>query len=304
MIFNRIEAKLSAKASMKQAQPSYMVVMLVYLLLTTGLTRLVMTLVGVPWSDLLIYLQQGYTPKEVFDYIFVQQMDRVAIAGAAQFILSLFCTIVEFGLVSYTLRLSRNEGPGVANLFDGFARVGRVLWMNILISLFTGLWAAILMVPAVAVMAAAIVTEVEMYLFLYFLLFMGGAILAVVVSYRYYLSAYYLLDDPDCTARQAIRRSKESLRGHKGEAFVLDFSFFGWLMLAGLLQSGFTAVGLAIVGVVASGVLQLWLTPYILTTRANFYSHVSALGGGAARPAGGYAGPDYDYHSTSGPEPF
>ncbi len=304
MIFNRIEAKLAAKASMKQAQPSYMIVMLIYLLLTTGLTRLVMTLVGVPWANALIYLQQGHPPEEVFDYIFVQQMDRVAVAGAIQFVLGLFCTIVEFGLISYTLRLSRNEGPGVANLFDGFAKVGRVLWMSILINLFTGLWASILMVPAVAVMVAAIMTNEEIYLLLYMMLFVGGAVLAVVVSYRYYLSAYFLLDDPACTARQAIRRSKEYLKGHKGEAFVLDFSFFGWTLLAAVLQNIFLTFGLAVVGVVASGVLQLWLTPYVLTTRGNFYNYISALNGGPSRPAGGYAGPDYDYHSTGGPEPF
>ncbi len=308
MYFNRYEAKLAAKASMSQAQPSYMVVMVAYLLLTTGLTRFVMALIGTPWDNILIYLQQGYTAEAVFDYLILQQLDRVAIAGVAQFILGLFCTVVEFGLISYTLRLARNEGPGIANLFDGFAKAGRVIWMGILISLFVTLWAAILFVPAIGVMAAAVVTEEEMYLLLYFILFMGGFALAMVVSYRYYLSAYFLLDDPGCTARQAIRRSKGSMKGHKKEAFILDFSFFGWLLLVAAIQNVFMALGLGLAGVIAgtlaAGVLQLWLSPYILTTRANFYNYVVGLQGGPVRPAGGFAGPEYDYHSNDGPEPF
>ncbi len=306
MYFNRYEAKLAAKASMKQAQPSYMVVMLVYLLLTTGLTQLVMSLVGVPWASAMTYLQQGYTPEKVFDYVILQQMDRVAIAGGAELLLDLFCAVVEFGLISYTLRLARNEGSGIANLFDGFAKAGRVIWLNILTALLVFLWTALFTVPAFAILVAVILSEADLsvLMLLYFALIFGAVALGIWVAYRYYLTCYILLDDPNCTARQSLRLSKTYMKGHKGEAVILDLSFFGWAMLAGLLQSGFMAIGLGVVGIIASGVFQLWLTPYVLTTRANFYNYVIGLNGGGIRPSGSYAGPDYEYHSNDGPTPF
>lgn len=306
MYFNRYEAKLAAKASMKQAQPSYIIVMVVYLLLTTGLTQLVMTLVGVPWANAVIYLQQGYTPQEIFDYVILQQMDRVAIAGAAELVLELFCVVVGFGLTSYTLRLARNEGPGIANLFDGFAKVGRVIWLNILMAVFVFLWTSLCTLPALAIIVALILAEADLSIFLvlYFVLIFGAVALGIWVAYRYHLAYYIMLDDPACTARQSLRLSKTYMKGHKGEAVILDLSFMGWAMLAGLLQSGFMALGLGVVGVIASGVLQLWLTPYMLTTRANFYNYVVGLNGGGIRPSGSYAGPDYEYHSNDGPTPF
>lgn len=306
MYFNRYEAKLAAKASMRQAKPSYMMVMVVYLLLTTGLTNLVMTLIGVPWANAATYLQQGYMLQEIFEYVVLQQLDRVVIAGVAEFILNLFCTVMEFGLVSYTLRLARNEGPGTANLFDGFAKAGRVIWMSILISLFTLLWSLLFSLPGILLVGLMAVTKME-YAFaqiLYLIYLTVVVILAVWVAYRYHLASYILLDDPTCTARQAIRRSKEAMVGHKGDAVVLDLSFLGWALLAGAIQAGLSMLGMGVVGLVAVNVFYLWLMPYILTTRANFYNHVVGLSGGPARPAGGYAGPEYDYHSSDGPAPF
>lgn len=304
MRFNRIEAKLNAKMSMGRANPSYLWVMAVYLVLTTGLSQLVETLVGVPWSDAMLYLQQGYEIEEVINYVFVSQLGRVGIAAVAEILLRLFALVMDFGLVSYTLRLARNEAPGVNNLFDGFAHFGRVLWLNILTTIFSALWLAIFAVPAIVLLALAMLGYPVVLWAGYFLLIFGAVLMGLWVTYRYYLAFYYVLDDPSCTARQAIRRSKQTMKGHKLEGFALDFSFFGWILLAAVIQEGCAIFGLGLLGVIAAGVLELWLTPYLLTTRANFYRFTSECSDNAARPGGGYAAPDYNYQAPTDPEPF
>jgi hypothetical protein len=90
----------------------------------------------------------------------------------------------------------------------------------------------------------------------------GFVISAMVVGLRYRLAYYFILDDPNCTARQAIRRSKTAMKGWKMELFTLDLSFFGWVLL----------------GVMTCGILMLWVGPYRGATQANFYDAVTGRG--------------------------
>lgn len=284
MGFNRFEAKMAAKNSMRQAHPHPMLVALVFVLLTGVLTSIVLNLVNNPWSEAMGYLARGYDPEEVFRYVFLRGTGRIGIFFVLELLLNLYTTVMGFGYTSYSLRLARNEQPGYRNLFDGFARVGRVLWMNILTAVFTGLWMMIGLVPGGIVMVIGAVNESSGLLILGWLLYMAGMIVGLVMSYRYRLAAYFLLDDPACTARESIRRSKAAMRGWKGELFVLDMSFLGWIIL----------------GMFTLGILYLWLNPYMGATEANFYDFVTS----ANRPSGGYIGPVYDSDPGSGPQPF
>lgn len=53
-----------------------------------------------------------------------------------------------------------------------------------------------------------------------------------------------------------LRKSKELMKGHRFEYFVLGLSFLGWEIL----------------GLLTLGILYLWLIPYIQVTTANFYN--------------------------------
>ncbi|TCD54461.1 DUF975 family protein [Alloscardovia theropitheci] len=81
----------------------------------------------------------------------------------------------------------------------------------------------------------------------------------IVASYSYSMSLY-IVDDwakqgYKAQGTEAITASKNMMKGHKGELFVLDLSFLGWYIL-----SGFTF-----------GLLNLYVTPYHMATRAAFY---------------------------------
>ena len=67
---------------------------------------------------------------------------------------------------------------------------------------------------------------------------------------------YIMLDHPELSAMEAIAASKQLMRGHKFEYFVLELSFLGWALLTG----------------VTLGLLTIWLEPYMQVTKANYYN--------------------------------
>lgn len=71
-------------------------------------------------------------------------------------------------------------------------------------------------------------------------LFIGlGTILCVFpgiyLSYCYYMVPYILAENPDMKPMEAMRLSKSMMEGHKFNTFVLELSFFGWLLLGACL---------------------------------------------------------------------
>ncbi|MGN0235541.1 MAG: DUF975 family protein [Paludibacteraceae bacterium] len=78
---------------------------------------------------------------------------------------------------------------------------------------------------------------------------------AIVLNYAYAMVPYLLRDYPELGIREALRTSKQMMKGHKWDLFVLDLSFIGWLLL----------------GIMTAGVGLLWVAPYMDTTHAAFY---------------------------------
>lgn len=288
MGFDRMEAKMNARYSMGQSKPSPMLVTLVYLVLVMGVTFLVNALVANPLNDAMEYLSWGYAWDEVWEYAFARDLSVTSTYGVAALSLSLYQLFMSFGYTSYALRLARNEQPGFARLFDGFAKFLRVLWLSILTQVFTFLWTLLYMLPLIAVYIVAGVGsgDVELIFGLTGPLSLVVVIMNLVVSLRYRLARYFVIDDPDCTAYQALKRSRAAMKGWKMELFLLELSFLPWLLLA----------------MFTMGILFIWVTPYAATTVANFYDFVTART--ALAGSGGYMGQIYDRDSDSGPNPF
>lgn len=94
------------------------------------------------------------------------------------------------------------------------------------------------------------------YIFLWTLLFV---IPGVMASYSYALTKYILAEEPELSAGEALRKSKELMDGNRWRLFCLHISFIGWHIL-----SAFTL-----------GIANLFLTPYIETSVAAFYREVT-----------------------------
>lgn len=270
MGFNRPEAKYRARLAMRGAYPHPMLVTLVYILLTGVLTYAIMYFVTNPFSLAYLYLVDGENIQDIYRNLFTVRL--VGVYLLMELLITLYQWVMMFGYTAYALGLARRTGPGYRTLLEGFAHLGKALLVSFLTSLFTTLWGLAATLPGVVVIIIGSLADSYGLVFLGVLLVLCGAVVELIVSYRYRLATYFLLDNPDMGALASITASKQAMRGHKGELFVMDLSFLGWWVL-----SAFTL-----------GILSLWVSPYCWASEANFY-HWVVYGAFPEAPAsGGY----------------
>lgn len=149
------------------------------------------------------------------------------LGNIADIVVSAFFTL---GTTSFYLKLSRGEEATYKELFSKTDMFVVALLAIVLISIFTTLWTLLLIIP--------------------------GIIAAINYSQTYYI----LVDDKTKNAYDAIKASKEMMKGHKWDYFVLVLSFSGWMILATLTL----------------GIGFIWLVPYMQVTFANFYDSIKA----------------------------
>ena len=99
------------------------------------------------------------------------------------------------------LAITKGEEIQVGDIFKGFNKMGKAIWLQIITNFFTALWTMLLIIPG------------------------------IIKSYSYSMAFYILADNPELTAREALSKSKEIMNGHKFDLFVLHLSFIGWSLL-------------------------------------------------------------------------
>ena len=251
--FNRPEAKYRARMAMRGAYPHPMLVTLVYIALTSWLVIALTYSIANPFQIALLYLAEGARVEDVFYYLFTLQ--RIASFLLLELLIFLYQWIMQYGYVAYALGLARRTGPGYKTLLEGFSHIGRALGVSFFTALFVTLWGLLGMVPYfVFLILGAALQDLSIIMFSPVLAFLG-TILPFVISYRYRLATYFLLDGPDMGVLASIRESKVTMRGRKWQLFVMDLSFLGW----GLLS------------LITFGIVGLWAEPYMWVTEANFY---------------------------------
>lgn len=77
----------------------------------------------------------------------------------------------------------------------------------------------------------------------------------VLITLRYFMIYYILIENPEYRILDAFRQSKYLMEGNMGRLFILSLSFTGWIIL----------------GYASFGIGYLWIIPYILCTMVNFY---------------------------------
>ena len=136
---------------------------------------------------------------------------------------------LTLGTIMYYLKVIRGEDGELGEVFKGFSNFLSAFLLIFLQGLFTFLWSLLLVIPG------------------------------IVKFYAYSMAFYILADHPDMSALDALRESKEMMKGHKMELFVLQLSFIGWSLL----------------GLVTFGLGNLYTLPYLNATLAEFYCELS-----------------------------
>lgn len=154
--------------------------------------------------------------------------------GALTGIISLLGSIfviypAAMGLTKVFLNVTYGDEPSAATLMDGFKvnYINNVL-LYVLIGVFTALWSILLVIPG------------------------------IIAAYSYTMAPYILLEHPELSAKEAISLSKQMMKGHKFELFVLQLSFILWALL----------------GVVTLGIAYIYVGPYITLTTTDFYHNI------------------------------
>jgi uncharacterized membrane protein len=138
---------------------------------------------------------------------------------------------IEWGLVYWFIRFSKEgETPEFGEVFHGFNYFGESLAAFLLRMLYVVLWALLCIIP--------------------------GIVFAIAYSQTFFI----LNDNPDMSATNAIRLSREMMKGAKAKYFGLMLSFIGWFLLT----------------MISFGIAGLWMVPYVWTTQAKFYEDLKA----------------------------
>ena len=274
MEIDRRELKRQARERMALTDPRFWVVALAYIVMTTG----------VSW--LFSFAPIPYTQTSLLFF---------------QLLLTLYTTVVQFGLCLWALWTYRQLDPGVGSLMQGFSVAGRVLLMELGVFLRTMGWYFLAALGlSVPFFLLIFTVSNEGALLVGWLLFLGALIAVLIaVSLRYALAPYLLADRPDDGSSLPIYRSVSLMRGWKWELFKLEFSFIGWeavnflltlaVLLFSLNQAGLLSVDMmsdvwrsqameviysapvVVLRTLVTIPLSLWLIPYKATARAGFY---------------------------------
>ena len=117
---------------------------------------------------------------------------------------SLLGTVLAAGFALYCMAVRRGERAEFLTLFDGFAFVGKLILLDILVTLFIFLWSLLFVIPG------------------------------IIAAYRYSFALYNLYEDPGIGVMEALEMSKRQTLGYKAQLFTLDLSYIGWNLLATL----------------------------------------------------------------------
>jgi uncharacterized membrane protein len=143
---------------------------------------------------------------------------------------SVLCLPLSWGLAVYFLNLIRNENIDYGRLFDGYRDFLRILLAQFCVGLCV--------------------------LIGFIFLFIPGIIIGLMLSQ----TSFILKDDQQIGFLDAMKKSKDMMKGHKSELFWLTLSFIGWFILSCLtLGLGF-----------------LLLVPYWYSTAAHFYEDLKS----------------------------
>lgn len=138
---------------------------------------------------------------------------------------------MTLGLSVFVLALARKQEASIPQLFVGFNDFIRNFAAYLLMAVFILLWALLLIVPG------------------------------IIASLAYSQTFFILAEDKTIGARDALRKSKAMMDGHKKELFFLSLNFIGWFLLS----------------ILTLGIGLLFFMPYIQTTMALFYDKIKNI---------------------------
>ena len=146
--------------------------------------------------------------------------------GSELALLALLSGALAVGAARYFLDTAALRGPEVPVIFKGFRDYRGTVEMFLLKTALTLLWSLLLLVPG------------------------------VIAALRYAMAPYLMAVSPGTKATEALRLSKELMKGRKRAYFRLLLSFAGWYLP----------------GLATAGLGFFFIAPYVETAKAAFFN--------------------------------
>ena len=162
------------------------------------------------------------------------------------------------GLGILCLKLIRTGSADIENLFDGFKQFSQSFFTWLIMTLIIFAWSLLGIVSIIVGVAFSAASGNPGI----FVLFMPIGFLLMVPAYMQYYSysqwQFIIIDNPTLSATEVLKLSKQMMKGHRFEYFVLQLSFIGWLLLS----------------VITLYIGMLWLAPYYYVSTAIYYEQL------------------------------
>ena len=129
-------------------------------------------------------------------------MPLVSLAGLLGIVSFILGGTVELGYAKFLLKQYDRKELQFSDLFSQFERFGTGFAQKFLRTLYSCLWALLLVIPG------------------------------IVKGLSYAMTPFILEEHPEMTASEAIKASMKLMDGHKMDLFILGLTFLGWEILA------------------------------------------------------------------------
>ena len=169
----------------------------------------------------------------------------IVIVGLLTFIVT---PMLSVGCYNYFIRRIQGEELGVAGVLSRRKVFLRALWLYVYMYARIFLWSLLLIVPG------------------------------VIAALRYAMAPYFLAENPELTAGEAINKSKEAMADKKFSLFMLMLSFIGWALMAMAVQIMLLSFSV-ILAMVAYQFVELFRVTYMNASISAFYLAASRAGG-------------------------
>lgn len=223
---DRYQLKQQARLYVKESKPEPLLVSLIFIIILLILSLLTARLVGVEIDRDVI--QQFIVDGDIDAFIkYISSQTPTPVESFLAAVLGVLELILSTGFTIFILNTVNAAQASYWNLLDGFGMFFRVILLYLLIGIYVFLWSLLLIVPG------------------------------IIAAYKYRLAIYILIEHPEMSVSDCIRESKRLMKGYKGDLFVLDLSFIGWALLAGIPYIGYA--------------VRVWFAPFYQTTLVLFY---------------------------------
>ena len=148
---------------------------------------------------------------------------------SAALVTSLFSILLipaEIGYTSYVMKLTRGENYDLNELKAFYSKFGVIILLEIIMSVLICLASLLFVIP--------------------------GIILALAYS----MALYIFIDNPELSATDYLKKSREMMKGYKGNYFCFGLSFIGWILLCCLV------------------IPMIWVVPYVTVAMVEYYDEL------------------------------